>query len=102
MKPNHFTKQEKALSCEVRDIHVIVHRKVVRGFQTIPNRAAVKFTKKDKYCRSYLQEAFNQELVGTDYKQQWRMIDIVLYMEFYKRQRPSMYVAENQVVFITR
>ena len=70
MKPNRFAKQGKALSCEVRDIHVIVRRKVIRGFQTIPNKAAVKFTEKDKYCRSYVQEAFNQELVGTDYEQQ--------------------------------
>ena len=37
----------KALSCEVRDMHVIVRRKVIRGFRTIPNRAAVKFTEKD-------------------------------------------------------
>ena len=96
MKPNRFTKYGKALLCEVLDIHVIVRRRVIRGFPSIPIRAAVKFTEKDKYCRSYVQEAFNQVLVGTDYEQQWRMIDIVLYMEFYKRQRPSMYVAEEQ------
>ena len=74
MKPYRFTKQGKALSCEVRDIHVIVRRKVIKGFQTIPNRAAVKFTEKNKYCRSYVQEAFNQELVGAGYEQQWRIM----------------------------
>ena len=30
-------------------MRVIVRRKVIRGFQMIPNRAAVKFTQKDKY-----------------------------------------------------
>ena len=69
MKPNSFTKKGKALSSEVHDIHVIIRRKVIRGFQTIPNSAAVKITEKDKYCRLYVQEAFNQELVGTGYEQ---------------------------------
>ena len=58
---------------------------MVRGIKTISNRAAVKFTEKDSfdYCRSggsYVQEAFNRELVGTSYEQ----------------QRPSMHTADVQ------
>ena len=74
MEPNPFTKQGKALSCKVRDNR----GKEVRGFKTIPDRAAVKFTEKDgfKYCRSvsYVQGVFNQELLGIRYEEQERMM----------------------------
>ena len=107
MKPYRFTKQGKALSCEVRDIHVIVRRKVITGFQTIPNRAAVKFTAKDKYCRSYVEEAFNQELVGTGYEQQRRIMLFCIWSFATSKAKyvccgSTKVVIESQVVFSTR
>ena len=80
MEPNPFTEQGKTLSCEVRDI---INRFVRTGSV--------------------------QPEIGGNRLRTARADDVVLYMEFCKRQRPNMYFAEvqkqlikNQVVFSTR
>ena len=80
MEPNPFTKQGKALLCEVRDIIV---DKWLEGSK--PFEIAQQFNFPRKTVVNIVQEAFNQELVGTGHEQQERMM---LYTEFCKRQRP--------------
>ena len=69
MEPNPFTEQGKTLSCEVRDI---INRFVRTGSV--------------------------QPEIGGNRLRTARADDVVLYMEFCKRQRPSMYAAEVQNV----
>ena len=99
MEPNPFTKQGKALSCEVRDNR----GKVVRGFKTIrqiglqlnlPRKTVSNIV--DRFVRT---ESVQQEFVGTRYETA-RTDDVVLYTEFCKRQRPSVYAAEVQNTII--
>ena len=93
MESNPFTKHGKGLSFEVRDIIVEKWLEGTKPFQ----RAAVKFTEKDsfKYCRS-VRAGNVQPGIGGNRLRTTRSDYVVLYTEFCKRQRPSMYAAEVQ------
>ena len=99
MEPNPFTKQGKALSCEVRDNR----GKVVTGFKTIrqiglqlnlPRKTVSNIV--DRFVRT----GSVQPGVGGNKIRTARTDDDVLYTEFCKRQRPSVYAAEVQNTII--
>ena len=95
MEPNPFTKQGKALSCEVRDIILEKWLEGSKPFQIVlqlnlPRKTVSNIV--DQFVRT----GSVQPGVGENKIRTARADDVVLYTEFCKRQRPSVYAAEVQ------
>ena len=95
MKRNPFTKQEKALSSEIRDIIVEKWLEGSKPFQiglqlNLPRKTVSNTV--DRFVRT----GSVQPGVGENKIRTARTDDVVLYTEFCKRQRPSVYAAEVQ------
>ena len=96
MEPNPFTKQGKALSCEVRDIIVEKWLEGSKPFQiglqlNLPRKTVSNIV--DRFVRT----GSVQPGVGGNKIRTARTDDVVLYTEFCKRQRPSVYASEIQI-----
>ena len=95
MKPNPFTKQSKALPYEVRDI---IEEKWLEGSKPFQIARQLNLQRKtvanvvDRFVRT----GSVQPGVGGNRLRTARTDDVVLYTEFCKRQRPSMYASEIQ------
>lgn len=95
MEPNPFTKQGKALSCEVRDIILEKWLEGSKPFQiglqlNLPRKTVSNIV--DRFVRT----GSVQPGIGGNRLRTARTDDVVLYTEFCKRQRPSMYATEVQ------
>ena len=93
MEPTPFTKQGKALSCEVHDIIVEKWLEGSKPFQiglqlNLPRKTVSNIV--DRFVRT------GSVQPGVGGKRTTRMDDVVLYTEFSKRQRTSVYAAEVQ------
>ena len=95
MEPNPFTKQGKALSCEVRDIILEKWLEGSKPFQIVLQLNLPRKTVSNIVGR-FLRTESVQPGVGGNKIRTARTDDVVLYTEFFKRQRPSVYAAEVQ------
>ena len=96
MQRNPFTKQGKALPCEVRDIIIEKWLEGSKPFQiaqqfNLPRKTVTNIV--DRFVRT---AGSIQPGVGGNRLRTARTDDVVLYTEFCKRQRPSMYAKEIQ------
>ena len=95
MERNPFTKQGKALSYDIREIMV---EKWLEGSK--PFEIAQRFNLPRKTASNIVDRFVHtgsvKPGVGGNRLRTARTDDVVLYTEFYKRQRPSMYAAEVQ------
>ena len=95
MEANPFTKQGKALSCDVPDIILEKWLECSKPFQiglqlNLPRKTVSNIV--DWFVRA----GSIQPGVGGNRLQTARTDDVVLYTEFCKFQRPSMYATEVQ------
>ena len=95
MEPNPFTKQGKALSCEVCDIIV---EKWLEGSKPFQIGLQLNLRRKtvSNIVDRFVRTGSVQPGVGGNKIRTTRMDDVVLYTEFSKRQRTSVYAAEVQ------
>ena len=95
MERNPFTKQGKALSCDVREIIVEKWLEGSKPFQIAQRFNLPRKTVSDIVDR-FVHTGSVKPGVGGNRLRTARTDDVVLYTEFCKRQRPSMYAAEVQ------
>ena len=102
MEPNPFTKQGKALSCEVRDIIVIIVEKWLEGSKLFQIGLQLNLPRKtiSNIVDRFVRTGSVQPGVGGNKKRTARTDDAVLYTEFCKRQKPCVYAAEVQMELI--
>lgn len=101
MEPNPFTKQGKALSCEVRDIILEKWLEGSKPFQiglqlNLPRKTVSNIV--DRFVRT----GSVQPGIGGNRLRTARTDDVVLYTKFCKRQRPFKYVCYRSTKAVNR